>query len=199
MRVVKVLGAALAATFAFSAIVASGVSAHEFEASKVGLLLLTKVDVGLQLFTTLAGTVLCSAVKGTKRTTATKFETKTSWISFSGCTVNNGKVTAKPDEPIVGEYEFNANGSVTGLSAVTILASLAGLKCTVTIPAQGPLTTISYKNISASLVLSSSNVTGIETKAVGAGCGEAYGTSKTGTFVSTAITEADEGGTFSWK
>jgi hypothetical protein len=198
MRLVKVLGVALVAVFAFSAMAAAGASAHTFTASAVGLLLLAEQE-GTQVFGTTAGTLKCATVKGDGKSTALKSLAQSITVSYSGCKATNGTVEATPTQPIVAEYEFDADGSVKILSPVTIFTEFAGSKCTIKVPAQGPLKTVVFKSVGGT-VLVESNVTGIESIATGSGCkaGSNGVTAKTGTYVGNAVTKAD-GGTVGWE
>jgi hypothetical protein len=198
MRRVRALGVAFVAVFAIGAMATSGASAHEFEGSSAHILILGR---DLLLILTLAFHLHCvggefHVLIQTKSTRTLKATT-----TSTGCTVAVGKVTTKPDEPIVAEYEYNAEGTVTLLKEFTILASLAGIKCTVLFPAQGPLSTVKYENTEQAGkkdVLALGQVQGLESKAAGAGCAETYNTSKTGSSTSTSLWEAATGN-LEWK
>jgi hypothetical protein len=197
MRLIKVLGVALVAVFAFSAMAAAGASAHEFKSSAAKLLLLASAD-GPQLFTTLAGHLVCITLLGHGITETIATETQKATISYEGCTVSVGKVTTKPDEPIVAEYEFNAAGTVKILKNITILATLAGLKCIITVKSQGPLSSVKYDPINSSTeILLLSHVQGIESSATGAGCAKSYTSEKDALYVGNAFVKV-VGGTITW-
>ncbi|GEM_PF-1504770 len=201
MRLVKVIGAALTAVFAFGAIVAAGASAHSFVGSSPTLLVLAKKDVGLQVFKTLAGTLECETIEGHGITPATlKTLTQTVTVSYRNCVATGqSELTGKPNEPILAEYEFSADNSVKILKLISIVATVFGAKCTIDVPAQGPLTTITYTNPNNKTILVAANVSEIESKAVGTGCLEQYSTSKTGTYVGNSTVEADAGGSIQWE
>jgi hypothetical protein len=202
MRLVKVLGAALVTVFAIAAIAATGASASEFEAGPaLPLLLLAKAD-GLQVFTSLAGTLECETLKGHGIPLTLKTLSQAVTVSYENCKVFNGVVRVSPHEPILAEYEFSADGDVTVLKTIEIFAEFAGAKCTIKVLPQ-LLRTIKYNNIENNTkILVSANVTGIETWQTGAGCKEASaGTSKIGTYVGNSITEAEgqTGAAITWK
>jgi hypothetical protein len=198
MRLVKVFGAALVVVFALSAMAAAGASAHNFTASVVPTLILTSAE-GPQVFVTLAGTLECSTATGHGIALAKTSETQKVTVSYTGClaAITTG-ASVKPTEPITAEYEFNANGTVKILKAVTIVATL-GTKCTITVPAQGPLSSVSFANKGTKEILVSAKVTGIESSDVGGACKEVYTGSKTGTYNGNNVTKADGTGSITWE
>jgi hypothetical protein len=199
MRLAKTLEVLLLAIFAISATTAPGASAHEFEYSVIPTLLLAKAD-GTQVFKTLAGTLTCNTLMGHGIQESLAFKSVKLVTSYTGCVIENRlKITAKPDEPIGVEYEFGAEGIVTILKPIAILATLAGTKCTISVKAQGPLTSITYTSKGTKEVLFGANTSGLETSAVGAGCSETYTSSKTGTYVGNSIVAATGTGEFAWK
>jgi hypothetical protein len=195
MRLVKIFGA-LVAVCAFSAMAVAGVSAHEFTASVVPTLLLSKAT-GTQVFTTLAGTLECSTLTGHGIAQAKVSETQKATVSYTGCFAITKSFSVKPTEPINAEYEFNANGTVKLLKAITIVASL-GIKCTITF-LPDPYASIKYDPVDAKTVLVLEVIIGILSSATGAGCTETYTSSKAGTYVGNSITKADGTGEIGWK
>jgi hypothetical protein len=198
MRLVKVLGVALVAVFAFSAMAAAGASAHEFTASNTPVKLEGKA-IQTQVFTTLAGKLECTTIGVTGEATLKTSKTQRATVSYTGCVANNGKLTAKPDEPISAEYEFNAEGTVSILKPITILASFSGVKCTITVSAQNGLLLVAYNPVTAKRILLLPHVLKIDTSALGAGCTEVYNSVKTGTYTGYATTEAAGTGEIGWK
>jgi hypothetical protein len=194
MRLVKILGVALVAVFAFSAMAATGASAHAFTNSAGGLLLLASAD-GPQLFTTPAGHLVCNTLKG-DGTTAASSLTQLVQVLYEGCTVTGLlNQTVKPDEPIEAHYTFNADGTVVIALDITILA-LGSFPCTILVLPSGALSTVKYDNVGTSEVLVLAHVQGIESHATGSGC-KATGTSNTGLYRGNAFVKVD-GGTIQW-
>jgi hypothetical protein len=197
MQYVKVLGIALVAAFVTTAVTAA---ASEFEFGPVTpLLLLAKAD-GLQVFTSLAGTLECETVKGHGLVRSAKVLTlPVMTVSYEKCKMFNGIVSVSPHEPILAEYEFSADGDMTVLKTIEIFAEPVGTKCTIKVLPQ-LLRTIKYDNIESNTkILVLANVTGVETWQAGAGCKEgSAGTSKSGTYSGNFIIEAD-GGTLTWR
>ena len=195
MRLVKILGVALVAVFAFSAMAATGASAHVFEWSSAGLKLLASAD-GPQLFITLAGHLVCNKLLGNGVLEAAVTETQKVTVLYEECTVSVNAVTAKPDEPILTEYEFNANGTVKILKHVTILAKLAGLPCTILVLPSGALSTVKYDNINSNTeILVLSHVQEILTDATGAGCAKQYKNERDALYRGNAFVKVDGGQT----
>jgi hypothetical protein len=196
-RVIK-FGAVLVAVFAIGAAVAAGASAHDFEASQAGAPLLVRNDAGPQVFSTLAGTLECATLKGSGTTKSLTYVLQRVTVSYEGCKFTNGVLTAKADEPINAEYNFNANGTVVIETPITILSTIVGIKCSVTVLEQGSLGVVTYKNKPTKAVLVETNLAGLETSAVGGGCKETYKSSTSGTYSGNALIEAEEGGEFAW-
>jgi hypothetical protein len=197
MRLVKILGVALVAVFAFSAMAAAGASAHVFETSAAKLKLLASAD-GPQLFITLAGHLVCNKLLGNGVVEAVSTETQKVTVLYEDCTVSALGLTTKPDEPIEAEYEFNANGTVKILQDITILASFVGVKCTILVLPSGALSTIKYDNINSSTeILLLSHVQEILTDATGAGCAKQYKNERDALYRGNAFVKVD-GGTTKW-
>jgi hypothetical protein len=198
MRLVKVLGVALVAVFAFSAMATTAMAELVFESSGAPLLLLASAD-GPQLFITLAGHLVCNTLKGHGIVETLKALTQLVTVAYTGCTASIRTLTAKPDEPIVATYLFNADGHVTIEKDITILASLAGVKCNILVLAQGPLLSVGYDNINSETeILLLSHVKNIVTDASGGGCAETYTNSSTGLYIGNAFTKAEAPGTIRW-
>ncbi len=189
MRLVKILGAAIVAVLAFSAMVATGASAHEFEASTTGLLL-AKAHSS-QLFKFPAGEVVCTTLVGHGKVVELKPKKQVATVSYTNCSTALGTVS----EPINAEYEFDAEGSVSILKTVKVIITSAGLKCEVSVLPQSGLTAISYSNTGKEILLSS-NVKSIKSNGGGALCN--WTNDATGIYTGSALVSLD-GGTISWK
>jgi hypothetical protein len=200
MRLVKVLGVALVAVFAFAAMAVQGASAHLFESTKVPGLLLASAD-GPQLFITLAGHLVCNSLKGHGIVTTAKALTQIATVSYTSCSaLVKGGALGTVAEPINTEYEFNADGTVSILKDVTILVTATGLKCTILVLPQSGLSTVAYDNRGSEPtreILILSHVREILNSATGSVCAEQYSHSKTGLYRGNAFVAVD-GGEVSW-
>jgi hypothetical protein len=199
MRLVKAFGVAFVVVFAIGMMASSGASAHEFEFTSVPALLLAAAD-GPQLFSTLAAHLECTTQTGDGRVTELKnFHFLTVAVKYTGCKATAHGLTAKPDEPIVAEYEYSAEGVVTILKDISILASFVGVKCVILVLAQGPLSSVKYDNINSNTeLLLLSHVREILNSASGAGCAETYTNSKAGLFIGNSFLKV-ESGSIDWK
>ena len=181
MRLVKVFCVVLATAFTFSAMATTAVSAHTL---KSGFALVSLEGEGPQLFIFLAGHLLCTKLDGHEHTTVPLSLTLKLTVKYTGCTMTARGITAKPDEPIAALYELSADGTVTLLSEVVILASLEGSNCTILVPAQGPLSTVKYREVirekSLPAILMLASIKNVLTSATGAGCQETFKNSATG-------------------
>ena len=143
-------------------------------------------EEGPQLLGSLAGNLLCTTLHGRGQAAALQILTLKVTMNYTGCTMTARGVTAKPSEPIIALYDFNADGTVTLLNEVVILASLEGLDCTILVPAQGPLATVGYRNqvkpLSIEAILTLASIKNILTSASGTGCQETYKDSTNGLF-----------------
>jgi len=190
MRIVKRMGLVLVAICACSALAAMTASAHEFEASKTGLLL-AKAD-GVQVFNFKDGTVECKKLTGHGFITTLKPKTQTATVSYTECSTAIGTVS----EPINAEYEFSAENTVKILKTIKIGISFIG-ECNVTIPPQGPLDKVTYdNNTSAGDILLLAHVLSIKSSATGSIC-ENYTNDTTGLYIGKALVQLD-GGTIKW-
>ncbi len=160
MKGIRLIGLGVLAVLALT-VTAASASAHEFIASKAGAKLEGKA-LSTQVFTTAAGKVECKALNVTAGETALKSETQKLTIQYKEC-----KAFGLSAEITPAEYVFNANGTVNIQKAITIKA--AG--CTVTVPAQEKLGTITYKNSSpVKTITLEPSVTGIKSKGEGFAC-----------------------------
>lgn len=168
---------------------ATGASAHEFEFSSAGLLLVKAH--GPQLFKFPAGEIVCASLAGHGAFTALKFKTLTLTVQYKSCTSALGTVT----EPINAEYNFNAEGWVDIVKPIKVIVTAAGLKCEVAVPAQHSLKTITYTNISPEILLAA-NASSILSTGTGVLC--TYATDKTGIYTGSALVKLENGGVIKW-
>ncbi len=196
MRLVKMLGVVLVAVFAMGAMAATAASAHVFETSAASLLVLASAD-GPQLFITPAGHLVCNTLTGHGVALTPSALHQLVTVLYTNCTVTGpGGVTAKPAEPIVAQYLFSADETVTIEKDITISATLGGLKCTILVLPSGALSTVKYDNINSSTeILVLAHVQGILTDATGAGCASQYTNNRTGLYRGNAFTKVDGGST----
>ncbi len=185
MRTIKVFGLALVAMLALVAVSAASASASLFDASKVGKL--TGKATKNQVFITKAGTVTCKAIKVTASTVEPlASETQLAVVEYEECTVF-GFLEAKISP---AHYLFMSNGTADLKAVETIEAP----GCTVTVPIQSGLGTITYKDSGEGIELEP-NVTGIESEGTGSTC--SYAKEKAGTYKGQSKVEL-EGGKIEW-
>jgi hypothetical protein len=181
MRNIKILGLALVAMFAMSAMVAATASADDFNAESYTATLAGTKD-GEDLFTTTAGTVKCTTPTYAATITA-KTKTISATPSYTGCTG-----FGFPAEVITTgcTYVFTVNGGTStegkvdvecGSNEITVVAkSGATVKCTVHVKTQTDLTgTVKYTNVGVGTtreVTLEANLGGIDyTHTAGSGIG----------------------------
>jgi hypothetical protein len=128
MQRLKVLGLALVAVFAMSAVASA--SAHEFVASKTGSLAGKALNV--HKFKTNAGTVECTTATPKGSVAALKTETQEVEVEYSGCTFTvfgTKKATVTPNP----KYLFSANEwvSVLNPSTTPIVIEVEGTGCNI--------------------------------------------------------------------
>jgi len=195
MQRAKVLGVALMAVFAIGAITATGASAHKFASTESPGLVIAKAE-GLQSFTTPTGTVACNALAGDGAVTGLETLSQNLMVTYTECSVLIGGSWI-PQASILAEYLFNAdNEEARLLSAINIVVNF-GTKCTITVPAQNSLKSVTYKN-TGKRILVASNVSNIESSDSGATCPVKYTSNKTGKYVGNALSELSGTGTLSW-
>jgi hypothetical protein len=175
----------LAAIAVLGCATTAAASAHSFIASKTGELKATQTEE--QLFATAAGTVECEIMKGTGTVTSLTSETQKATVEFSECYAFGVPTTITPVE-----FEFNANGTVSILKAVTIKASAS---CKISIPAQSKLSTINYINVTGGKIEIEPIVKGITSNGTGAAC--TYSTESKGAYQGDSIAEL-VGGSLEW-
>jgi hypothetical protein len=132
--------AACVVAFACSAVAVASASASEFVFSKTGTLKGERVTS--DVFQNAGGNWECGKNKSSGSATVLKSATQVVTVQYEKCTFFGIGLKASP-----AEYELNANGTVKILKAFTMKDLGSGELCTITFPAQGPLKTIKYKNV----------------------------------------------------
>lgn len=188
MRSIKMIGLAIVAVLAFGA-TAAVASAHEFTATKGGLLLLKSNEN--QKFKTKAGEVVCKkmTVDGTVKEGSSS--TQAAVVKYSECTVFGfiGAVITPAD------YTFSAEGSVEVTNEIEIEA--AG--CLSKVPPQTD-SSVSYKEAAGGALEIIPAVTNISSMGTGSSCeySELPPTENKGTYKGEAFVMV-EGSTLGWK
>jgi hypothetical protein len=187
MSRIRVVGLALVAVFAFSAVVAASASASSFLASKEGLLL-GKAS-GPQKFITSAGEVECKALRAHGKVVSTQALKQKVTVEYTNCKAF-GALTAVVSG---AEYEFNADGTVAILNTIAV----SGNGCTVKVGSEGNgnLSEVSYVN-SGGLTIIKSKVTLILYLTT-AGCPGGAKHLRNGSYSGNATSEL-HGGTVKW-
>lgn len=221
IRNLKVLGLALVAVFAMSAVAASMASADTFK-SETGLsVTLTGKQSGTgDVFTTTAGTVKCKQVNYTG-TSASGVTTVTATPNYPAKFLNTEVVPPKEEQNCTGfgfpaeiatngcTYLFHLNATTADGTLdvvcpegkeITVTAAAAGTtKCIVHVAAQKGLGTVTYKNIGATTtreVEIAANISKLSYKhTAGTGLGACTsGAAATGTYVGNATVTGETDG-----
>lgn len=185
VRGIKQAGVMLAAIAVLGSATPAVASAHSFKASKTGELKATQASG--QVFVTSAGSIECETLKGTGTVSALTTETQKATVEFGGCFAFGYPTTITPVE-----FEFNANGTVSILKAVTVKASA---NCKIAIPAQSKLSSVKYINLTGGKLEIEALVNGITSTGSGTACN--YGTESKGSYDGLADVEL-VGGTLEW-
>jgi hypothetical protein len=188
MRSLKKFGVLVAAMFAFSAIGVASASAAQFTASATGEI--TGKALETQVFTTSGGEVRCSSIDVTGKIEKTASPEQHLSITYTGCTA-----FGFPVHITVATYLFTANNTVhvNNNIVLTVTGGIFG-ECTITVPKQGPLGTVTYTN-NAGKIKVTPNVTGIKYTSTGGICGAS---GENGTYKGASESERVGGGTISW-
>src|ERR1700733_5494715 len=165
MRTIKIIGLAVVAVLALSAVTASGAFAEEFIASKEGNL--KGKALNTQKFKTGSGaTVECTKAEPTGKVTKLKATEQEISVKYSSCSV----LTFGEASVSLADYTFFVPGLVSILNAsgspIIILAKGLGVECEVEVKGGqmlGSATEIKYVNKSGKIELQS-KVTKIESK-----------------------------------
>jgi hypothetical protein len=185
MRRIKMFGMLVAVICAISALGAANSSA-EFTASATGELHGRALEN--QLFTTSAGSVLCSAATTTGTITKTATPEQHVTVHYSGCTA-----FALPAVHVsTATYLFTTDGTVHIVEPITITVTktLFTAHCTITVKAQ-TVGTVDFETV-GSKVKVTPTVTGIHSVGSGGPCGST--TSNTGTYEGASEIERVGGG-----
>jgi hypothetical protein len=201
---IKTTGVALAVVFALSALTATAASAHTFEYSKTGNLLGKQTGNQVFKFPVIGAGFAVTCTKDTLKgliNTVPPLRELTMTDEYAGCT-GNGEVTEAAVSST--EYDFLAEpGPTTAevkiLKGFTVKFTEGGLfECVVTIPAQGPLKTIEYVNISGQKIEIKAKVTKIKSSASGSTCFHTYTNNETGELTANNLVEL-VGGSLDYK
>jgi hypothetical protein len=147
---------------------------------------------GSQVFTTVAGSVVCNALKLTQGVTAAlQFLSILATVQYEACEAF-GHFAATSD-PF--QYLIDANGLVRLETAASIL--VPGDECTITIPSSKnqSLTTVKFDNTVGGTLLLLWNISRITSSGAGTGC--AYAEENKGTLEG-KVHATVEGGTLKW-
>jgi hypothetical protein len=192
MKRIKIIGLAIVAVFAFSVAGVASASAHEFVASTTGAL--EAEALNNQVFTTAGGKVTCTKLKleQPSEVTVLKAKEQTVKVVYEGCTAF--LATA---ENIKAEYTFSAEGTVKIDKQITIKVPSIG--CESIVPAQGPLSAITYANLTRNAhegIEEKANVSAITSEGKG-GC--AYAKESKGTYTGNSFVWLKNGGSLKWE
>ena len=191
----KVIGLAIVAVFAFSAVAAAAASAHEFESTALGEA--TDVGTSNQVFKDepKAVAVECAKLKSTEKITALKTKAQKAVVHYEECTAFGFPATISE-----AKFEFKVNTGATepiegsvkienpATSPITIEVPAAGCKVTVAATGNSALKKITYENKAGGKVEVKANVSKIVSKVTGGGglCGK-EGELKEGTYTGNAL------------
>ena len=192
---IRTLGVAIAAVLAVGAVAASAASAHVFETSALGITLEGKAH-GSQVFKFPGVTITCTEDNMSGQPTTWEF---TEHFKLAGeykkCTSTAGTVNSI--SPF--EYEFYAEPGIKSLKETVFLLTEAGLKCTITVPTEGPMTTVEYVDINSNTEIEAkAKLTKLKSSATGAGCHSKYTNNETGELTGNNYIK-EQSGTISWK
>ena len=189
MRSIKMVGLAVVAVLAFSAMAAASASAEKFIASAAGLKFTGKSN-GTQIFTDKSGAtpIECTEVKPEGTNAAVETTEEKVNTNYSSCKASIASATIS-----TAFYTFLTNGSSMGVNGVSILTTpititVAALKCKIVVAAGQTFAgtgEIAYSNNTASTIEVKSKVTGIASEVTEAGsslCGKAGEKNTTGTY-----------------
>jgi hypothetical protein len=172
MKRFRIIGLALVAVFAMSAIASASASAFtEFVGTPVGGAITDANPAGnVHKFKTAVGTVECKQETSSGTVTAEKSATNKEKVKYSECKVTEPFAAAATVSE--AEYLFNANGSVKVENTITVKTSL----CTITVKPQSD-TGITYANLAGgqlevktavkNIVYSTSGLCGTKTNETG--------------------------------
>jgi hypothetical protein len=192
MQRLKLLGLAVFAVMAMSVVASASASAHEFVASTTGAL--EAEALNSQVFTTAGGKVTCTKLKLEQPSEVTVLKTteQTVKVVYENCTAFLASA-----ENIKAEYTFSAEGTVKIDKQITIKVPAIG--CESIVPAQGPLSTVTYANLTRNShegIEEKANVSAITSEGKG-GC--AYAKESKGTYTGNSFVWLKNGGSLKWE
>ncbi len=202
MRITKMVGIAIAAVMALSAVAAASASAEEFIASKTGTLKAKALST--QTFQTKSGgtTVVCTKLSLEKGEVVEPLKKKEqqATVKYETCEVEGlgGTASITP-----ANYTFLTEPAAADVKeAITITANAIGVVCKVSVGVQSALKAIKYVNLAGGKVEIEAKVTGISSTIVESNssffCGSTGEKSSTGTYNGNSEVEL-EGGTIEVK
>lgn len=181
IRNLKVLGLAVAAVFAMSAVVASAASAAPLFHAASSPTILTGTQTGNHVFDAASDTITCKKASFNGTVEGTAVESIKAEAAYSECSFFGVNVAVNMN---ACQYEFNANGEVavvnkTGKSCstepISFKASFLGLSCTVKVGPQANLNSATYDGATVEETNGTVTVTpavnGISYTQTGSGCG----------------------------
>ncbi len=191
---IRIIGLAIGAVLALSAVASSSASAATlFLASTTGTLLDTNAGKGNHVFKTGSEGTAIECKKELSTGTVTSLDTKEQLedVIYEECNA----VTLLGEFPAtvsLALYVFHAAGTVDIENEITITVPIAG--CNVKVKKQNGLKSVTYSNIEPNTghgdVELSANVSGISSLGSGGACG---GTSTTGTYTGKSLVHLDGG------
>ncbi len=191
MKRTRIIGLALTAVFALSAVAASVASAHFFNWNPTGGFPATVAGTGgTQTFSAGFGTITCNTALSSARIVTLSELTFEQTVIYEGCKDNTGGAI----DNIKALYEISADEKVSILTPIPIklLGPLAN--CTITIEKQSNLGGIKFKNNTAKTEMTvESTTTGIAQLGSGGLC-----TNGTGTYKGSVTNHFVSGGELFW-
>ena len=202
IRKLKVLGIALIASFAMSAVSASGASANPFFHSEFAGIFLTGAqgEMNPNVLTTDLGELKCKVVQYGGSQGAMTTPTMTLTPKYEECTINNQNAVVTVNGCA---YTLHLEQQTNPIEALMGIECPDGQKivihapqCTITVPPQGPHSSVTFTNEGAGMTrsfIADLNVSGIDYQEHGAGCAGA-GTTENGTYTGQATITGEAGG-----
>lgn len=135
--------AAVSAALLMGVVGVASASAQVFKASKTGAL---TSEGGTQTFKTHGMTVRCKKVKDSGTVTSTETSEQAVVADYEECEIGATPVTIS-----AADYTFHAAGTVDVTKEITIEATGSPALCTIKVPAQSGLSTVTYKNVSGKI------------------------------------------------
>ena len=180
IRNIKVLGLAIAAVLALSAVAAGSASAAAFHSSESPTII-TGTQTGNHVFDAASDTISCTGATFKGTVTGTEVQSIQTEAAYTGCSFFGVAVSVNMNGC---QYEFNANGEVAVINKpsrncstepITFKASFLGVSCTIKVGPQVELKSATYdsteKEETNGTVTVTPAVNGIAYTQEGGGCG----------------------------